>query len=131
MAVGVRSFSCLLDIDTLNVTGTMTILKNTFSVTPTLQVFEGTLATSYIRWGGIIVDPLNCVMNTNFGLTLVSGSGVALDKFGLFLPNLSINIGSVYTDISIIPKIIDSGGTSDYIKTYQPFYFNFKEFYSI
>lgn len=130
MAVGIRSFSCLLDIDTISATGTMTILKNTFSVTPTLQVFEGTIATSYIQWGGIAADPLNCVINTNFAFTLVSESGVSFDTFGVLLPDLNVNFGSVVTKINIIPKLI-LGNTSDYIKTIPPFYLNFKEFYSI
>ena len=130
MAVGIRSFSCLLDIDTISATGTMTILKNTFSVTPTLQVFEGTIATSYIQWGGITVDPLNCVMNINYAFTLVSADGVSFNQTGMLLPDLNVNFGSVVTKINIIPKFI-IGNTSDYIKTYPPFYLNFKEFYTI
>lgn len=128
MAVGIRSFSCKIDIDSLASTYTMEVLKNTFSVTPDLIVISGVYS---IRWSGIIMDTASCVMNSNFSLSLISVSGTIYDGFGIIVPSLNVNSGSFYAEIILQPKTIQPIADVPKVKTYQPYYINLKEFYTI
>ena len=128
MAVGIRSFSGKIDIDSLASTYTMEVLKNTFSVTPNLILISGVYS---IRWSGIIMDTASCVMNSNFSFSLISVSGTIYDGFGIIVPRLNVNSGSFYAEIILQPKTIQPAGDIPKVKTYQPYYINLKEFYTI
>jgi hypothetical protein len=131
MAVGVRSFSCKLELDTKgSFISTFTILKNTFSVTPTLIDLGSGIAG--IRFSGIQIEAQNTIMNLNFGLTLISLSAGIYDGFGIEIPTFTFNSGSFYSQVSFTPTnirpatdIVYGGLTS------QPYFFNMKELYTI
>ena len=128
MAVGIRSFSGKIDIDSLASTYTMDVLKNTFSVTPDLILISGVYS---IRWSGINMDTQSCVMNSNFSLSLISVSGTIYDGFGIIVPSMIVNSGSFYAEVVIRAKTIQPVSTSPKFKTYEPYYINLKEFYTI
>jgi hypothetical protein len=130
MAVQVKSFSCLLDLDTFTPgNSSMTILQNDFSITPILN-FASPFGTGIARidFTGLVVEPFNCVFNFGFGFTLITKSGL-YDTTGVIIPNLVTSGSSVYTYINLPffnPANADDDGFVA-CRTFSPYYFNFKE----
>ena len=130
MAVQVKSFSCLLDLDTYTSgNSSMTILKNDFSITPVLN-FPNPFGTGIARidFSGLVVEPTNCVFNFGFGFTLITKSGL-YDTTGVIIPDLLVSGSSFYTYINLNfynPANFDDNGFVA-CRTFSPYYFNFKE----
>jgi hypothetical protein len=128
MAIQIYSFSALLDIDCDNIIANMTILKNTFPVTPTITAEP---LYPYITFASLSVVPEDCVFNTNFQFSLVNDTGV---------------VGAGYNKPSmIVPRVLTSGTdtivdfTAYVVRptatleaypfiTYQPCYLNLKQY---
>lgn len=130
MAIQVYSFSASLDIDCDGTIADMTILKNTFPVTP---VITPDSLFPYITFAGYVVDIYNCVFNTNFGYTLIddSGSGAGYTKTGMVVPRVqedSIDTRIIFRAYSVKTTL---SLTSYPFLTSGTYYFNFKEYKNI
>ena len=128
MAIQIYSFSALLEIDCDNIIANMTILKNTFPITPTIYPEP---LYPYITFPSLVVVPENCVFNTNFGFSLVNDSGVVgagYNKTGMIVPRVVTSGGDTIVDFKAY-VVRPTGVLEAYpFITYQPYYLNFKEY---
>ena len=130
MAVQVKSFSCLLFLDTFTAgNSSMTILKNDFVSTPILQ-FPSGFGTGIARiyFDALVVQQQNCVFNFGFGFTLITRTGT-YDRTGVIIPSLVTNGSSVYTyiDLNFYYPVDFNDNSFVACQTFEPYYFNFKE----
>lgn len=128
MAIQVYSFSATLDINCDDVVANMTILKNTFPVTP---IITADSLSPYISFQTYEVDVYNCVFNTNFQFSLVNDSGTSgagYSKTGRIVPRVLTAVGDTLVDFRAY-VVRPTGVLEAYpFVTYQPYYLNFKEY---
>ena len=131
MAVAIYSFSALLEIDCNGSIADMTILKNTFPVTPTIT--PDSLSPT-ITFAGYNVVTEDCVFNTNFATSLVddSGAGAGYTKTGMVVPRVLLS-GGGDTWVDFHAYIVrPTGSLQPYpFRTYPPYYLNFKQYINV
>jgi hypothetical protein len=127
MAVGIRSFSALIDVDIYANTANMTILKNTFPSTPTFAIFDAVDTLIYFP-NSVSIATTDTIFSTNWAFNLVdtANSGSTYNQTGIIIPTIE---GSVSVRLSCYFVRQYTLGHLPY-KTYAPLYFNIKQLYN-
>ena len=127
MAVGIRSFSALIDVDIYANTADMTILKNTFPSTPTFSIVDSVDTLIYFP-NSVSIETQDTIFSTNWAFNLVdtADSGSTYNQSGILIPTIE---GSTSVRLSSYFIRQYTLGHLPY-KTYAPLYFNIKQLYN-